>query len=180
MPYDLFCKECEEKFNSGRPDKKYCSFRCQSRAGRLRRNEQTDITRQGRDCPECGFHFNITPPACNRRYCSEECARVAAKRYRNAFMKRNPGIQKVYNSRRPYKDTGIVSRIRRRYPKLPAVCQSCGESRVIELAHKPEHKRNGAWRKIENTKPHMIWILCPTCHKLLDRGICTQAELGLV
>lgn len=179
MAYDLFCSLCGARFHAIRPDKRYCSIRCQSRAGRLRRNKQTDITRAGRDCRICGEHFEIVPPDSNRRYCSDKCARQAAKESRRAFHRKNPTIQTTYNSRRRFKDSGVVARLRRKYPNLPTACQSCGEARIVELAHRPEHRRNGAWRKMENTKPQMIWVLCPTCHNLLDRGICTQAELGL-
>ena len=179
MAYDLFCTCCGVKFPAKRPDKRYCSFKCQSRTGRLRRHEQTDITRGGRDCRICGKHFPIIPPDSNRRYCSDECAAVAAKEQRRAFHRKNPEIQKVYNSRRTFRDSGVVARVRRKHPELPSACQSCGETRVLELAHRPQHRRNGVWRKMENCKPHMIWVLCPTCHKLLDRGISTQVELGL-
>jgi hypothetical protein len=70
--------------------------------------------------------------------------------------------------------------MRRRYADIPTACESCGEARILEIAHKPEFARNGAWALVSNTLRHMFWVLCPTCHKLLDRGICTQAELGLV
>jgi hypothetical protein len=85
---------------------------------------------------------------------------------------------KLYNSQRPIKDT-VLNRIRRRYPDVPTQCESCGENRILEVAHKPEHKRNGMWRIAATMKRHMFWVLCPTCHKLLDRGIRTQQELGL-
>lgn len=175
----LFCSVCRAEFPAKRVDKLYCSFRCQSRAGRLRRGEQTDTMRAGRDCRICRTHFPVAPPDTNRRYCSEPCAMAAAKNSRNRFHKRNPRIQSIYNSRRPFKDSGVVIRVRRKHPDLPQSCQACGESRVLELAHKPGFERNGAWRKMENTKPHMILILCPTCHKLLDKGICTPEELRL-
>ena len=177
--YVLFCSLCHSEFEAQRPDRKYCSIRCQSRAGRLRRGEQDDATKNGRDCRICQKHFSIIPPDSNRRYCSDECAAQGAKNSRNNFHRRNPGIRAVYNSRRKFKDSGVVARVRRKYPDLSQSCQSCGESRVLELAHKPGFERKGVWRKMENTKPHMIWILCPTCHKLLDKGICTPEELHL-
>ncbi len=177
--YDLLCSSCREQFKSKRPDKLYCSSRCQSRVGRLRRKEQSDITKSGRDCLVCGHHFEIIVPATNRRYCSDECARKASKEQQKRFLVKNPGIQNRYNAKRFDAKWGVVARLRRRFPDLPKACQSCGEDRVLELAHRPEFKRNGTWRKMENTQPHMIWVLCPTCHKLLDKGICTQEELGL-
>lgn len=175
---ELICVDCSAKFMATRPDKKYCSPSCQSRSGRRRRGEQNDVTKNGRDCVRCGNHFQIVPPNTNRRYCSDSCSRDAAREHRRLFMRRKPGIQKVYNSRRPFKDS-VLGRLRRKYSDLPFACESCGESRILEVAHKPEFKRNGAWKIVANTQRHMIWILCPTCHKLLDRGICAQEELGL-
>lgn len=179
MTHVLFCCSCHAEFVASRIDKKYCSFRCQSREGRLRRGEQDGSTKNGKPCKICGTHFEIKPPDSNRRYCSEICAIQGAKNSRNNFHQRNPKIFTVYNSRRPYRDSGVVIRVRRKHPELPQSCQSCGEIRVLEFAHRPEFARNGVWRKVENTKPHMIWILCPTCHKLLDKRICTPEELGL-
>lgn len=176
--YDLLCKFCQRKFTAQRPDKQYCSQKCAGRAGRLRRGEQFDITRSGRDCLICGLHFKIVLPASNRRYCSDECSQEAGKRQRRAFHHRKPTIQAVYNSRRTGGRT-VVERLYRKYPDLPRQCESCGESRVTEIAHRPEFRRMNACRKIENSQRHMIWILCPTCHKLIDKGICTPSELGL-
>ena len=176
--YDLSCSDCGEVFTSKRPDKRYCSYRCQSRVGRRRRGEQSDITKAGRDCPQCGNHFDIAPPSTNQRYCSENCSRDAARNLRKLWMRRHPEKPKLYNASRPFKDS-VIGRLRRKYPDLPISCQSCGEGRILEVAHKPGYKRNGAWRIVANTKPHMIWILCPTCHKLFDRGISTAEDLHL-
>ncbi len=176
--YDLFCSLCGTSFNAVRPDKRYCSPKCQARAGRLRRHEQTDITKSGRDCGTCGKHFEITPPSTNARYCSPKCATQASRIQRRAFHRRNPEAQTIYNARRPYKDSRLT-RLKRKYPDLPSACESCGEQRIVEIAHKPTHKRNGAGRLMSNSARHMIWVLCPTCHKLLDCEICTAKELGL-
>lgn len=176
--YELVCKGCDKIFPAKRPDKLYCSQPCASRVGRRRRGEQTDVTAGGSDCRWCGKRFEITPPATNRRYCSEDCGREAARKIRREWMRRNPLKQKEYNGHRPFRDS-VLGRLRRRYPDIPTACESCGESRILEIAHKPQHKRNGAWKVVSNTKRHMIWILCPTCHKLLDRGICSTEELGL-
>jgi hypothetical protein len=176
--YDLICTDCGAPFQAQRPDKLYCSPRCIGRAGRRRRGEQSDITAAGRDCGVCGAHFEIPQPNSNQRYCSSVCSTAAAKEQRRAYHKRKPHIQKVYNSRRPYKDVRI-ERLRRKYPDLPSACEACGEARVLEIAHRPGYERNGAWRLMSNCQRHMVWILCPTCHKLLDRGISSPGALGL-
>jgi len=133
----------------------------------------------GRDCRQCGSHFSIRWPDSNRQHCSEECARKSAQQSRKRFHKRNPEAQNVYNRRRKNPDNKLA-RLRRRWPELPNSCQSCGEARVLEVAHRPQFAMNGSWSsKMENRKPHMIWILCPTCHKLIDKKICTPEELHL-
>ncbi len=177
--YDLSCSVCRVEYKSKRPDRLYCSNTCAGRAGRRRRGEQLDITKDGRNCGRCGTHFHIIPPSTNARYCSIKCAVTAARELRKIWARRNPERIKGFNSRRQFRDT-VMNRLKRRCPALPTACESCGESRILEVAHKPTYKRNGAWRIVSNTQPHMIWVLCPTCHKLLDRGICTQAELGLI
>jgi hypothetical protein len=59
-------------------------------------------------------------------------------------------------------------------------CESCGEGRVLDVAHKPHARRYGAWRSAQNCKwPDMVWILCPTCHALLDRMNYPPEELRL-
>lgn len=176
--YDLICKVCGSPFKAVRPDKLYCSPYCRRVEGRRRRGEQTDITKAGADCQWCGKHFDITPPSTNQRYCSDDCSREAARKQRREFHRKKPWIQKVYNSRRPYKDVRLA-RLRRKYPDLPTACESCGEPRVLEVAHRPEYARNGAYKSANNSQRHMFWVLCPTCHKLLDYKICTQEELRL-
>ena len=176
--YDLFCSACGESFKAKRPDKRYCCQPCAARAGRRRRLEQLDVTKDGRDCLGCGKHFDIKPPSTNRRYCSEDCARQAARVQRRMFMRRNPERIKTYNANRPFKGS-VIGRLRRRHPDIPIACESCGENRILEVAHRPEFKRNGAWKIVANTQRHMFWILCPTCHKVLDKGISTPKELGL-
>lgn len=176
--YDLSCRDCSAQFKAKRPDKLWCSQTCAARAGRRRRGEQTDVTAPGAECRRCGTHFEIIPPNTNRRYCSEDCSREAAREKRRIWMRRHPERVKSYHQNRPFRDS-VMNRLRRRYPDIPSACESCGEARILEVAHRPEFKRNGAWAIVANRQRHMIWILCPTCHKLLDKGICTQAELGL-
>jgi len=80
---------------------------------------------------------------------------------------------------RSTKGKGVIEWLRRAFPDLPVGCESCGESRVLDVAHKPEFARNGAWRNRNTTQRHMFWVLCPTCHALLDRGVMTAQALGL-
>jgi hypothetical protein len=177
--YDLFCGQCAAPFKAIRPDKKWCSPYCAARAGRIRRKEHKGITDGGRDCLRCGTHFEILPPNCNSRYCSTGCAIEAARELRRIWARREyPKRRAQYEAARDFKDTAL-NRLKRRYPAMPNACEACGESRILEIAHKPEFQRNGAWRLASNTQGHMVWILCPTCHKLLDRGICTREQLGL-
>jgi len=74
---------------------------------------------------------------------------------------------------------GNQKRFYARFPDAPRSCQGCGETRVLDIAHKPEHRRNGAHRSISNTNLEHVWILCPTCHALLDRMHYPPIDLGL-
>jgi predicted HNH restriction endonuclease len=38
--------------------------------------------------------------------------------------------------------------------------------------------RNGSWTLMSNTRNEDILVLCPTCHALIHRGVCTLEELG--
>jgi hypothetical protein len=117
----------------------------------------------------------------NKQHCSDECSVKSARESRSKFYKRNPHKIKEYN-RSWHKKVGTDSnelRFYLRYPEAPRACQSCGENRVLDIAHKPGHERNGAWRSKKNTTIEKVWILCPTCHALLDRKGYTPKQLGL-
>lgn len=176
---DLICQLCGTAFVAERSNAKWCSNPCAQRAGRIRRHENSGAMDSGRNCGRCGKHFDIIPPSTNKRYCSIDCANTVARELRRIwgtreYKRRRP----LYEKARNFKDVAL-NRLARRWPEMPHSCQSCGEDRILEIAHRPEFKRNGAWRLASNTQPHMVWILCPTCHKLLDREICTKEELGL-
>lgn len=66
-------------------------------------------------------------------------------------------------------------------PNAPRACEACGEDRVIEVAHRPGYERLGARRSSANMQwPKMVWVLCPTCHRLLDRMHYPPEDLGLI
>lgn len=177
---DLFCRFCKQTYQGTRRDRLYCSVACSCKASYRRRLRKPSILDVGRKCAWCKNRFRPEWPDCNRRYCSTECARKAITASRRAFHRRNPRRQREYNSRRPFKDAKLI-RLRRKYPQLPTACQACGENRVVEVAHRPAFRHLGGviGSNIKHRMPHMIWILCPTCHKLLDKGICTAEELHL-
>ncbi|MGH2607540.1 MAG: hypothetical protein ACRDHF_00505 [Tepidiformaceae bacterium] len=109
-----------------------------------------------------------------------ECAAKARRRDLAAFLAANPGAQSFYNGERGHKDT-LIERLRHRYPDLPRECEAqfCGEKRVLDMAHKPGFRRNGAWRTLRVYERHMFWILCPNHHALIDRGVAMPEEFGL-
>ncbi len=108
----------------------------------------------------------------------------AAIQRANRFHELNPDVMAKYNRKRyqKYGTDTLERRLRKKYPDLPTICESagCNEGRVLEFAHRPEFKRNGAFRVMKHYQRHMFWVLCPTCHRLIDYGICTPSELGLV
>lgn len=62
----------------------------------------------------------------------------------------------------------------------PRACEACGETRVLDVAHKPGHERIGRGRRNDLILwPQQVWVLCPTCHALVDRMHYPPKELGL-
>jgi hypothetical protein len=149
---------------------------CQERHRRKSLGLVRDI---GRYCKQCGTHF--IPDKAGTLHCSEECATKSARQSRAKFLKQNPNIYSKYYNTSKIKNgnDGNLVRLYKRYPDLPKKCESCGEDRVLDIAHKPKYKRKGAWRNVKNTTPEKIWILCPTCHALIDRKGYDPQQLGL-
>jgi len=170
------CIFCGKEYEATRAWHKYCSHVCQERTRRKKKGLIKDI---GRYCKQCGIHF--FPNTNQQLHCSEDCSKKSARQSRAKFLKKNPDIYKKYYDTSKLKNgkDGNLIRLYKRYPDLPKKCQSCGEDRILDIAHKPEHKRNGAWRTLNNTTPEKIWILCPTCHMLIDRKNYDPKELGL-
>lgn len=184
--YSRICPHCEKAFSTWNKAAKYCSVRCRTDAATARRiREPTCWLNIPMECGICNTKFfrtlNTGP---NKKYCSPECSIRARRSDHRRFMELAPGAMEAYNRQRA-KNHGsgtLITRLRKRYPDLPKVCEtpSCSESRVLEIAHKPEHKRNGAWRTMDWYERHMFWMLCPTCHAVLDLGIETPEQMGLV
>jgi hypothetical protein len=177
--YERACRYCKAPFATGIKSQQYCSGRCRTdRATSERDRSPSHWLNVLVTCGVCSKSFKRPQGSSPiRKYCSEDCQRKAKSRYYKKWMDSNPGAMAAYNRARG-RDT-LTVRLQKRYPDLPNACESCGESRVIELAHKPKFKRNGAWRTIDQYKRHMFWVLCPTCHKVLDRGIQTPKEMRL-
>ena len=161
-----FCVFCGTDFLATRAWHKFCSHNCKEKK---RRKDNGLVRDVGRFCKQCRKHF--IPESSHKQHCSNECSIKSARQSRNKFLKKNPDVYLKYYKKSKLKNgkDGNLVRLYKRYPDLPKECQSCGENRVLDIAHKPNHKRNGAWRSAKNTTPEKIWILCPTCHALLDR-----------
>lgn len=177
------CVTCGNAYEAKTSFQKYCSRQCETRAYRLRKFEEKGEV--GKYCKQCGTYFVLSLERGNcRLHCSDECARKSAMQSRTKFWKNisdKPAKMKQYHEtyRQKVGPDGNLKRLFSRYPDLPHSCQSCGESRVVDIAHKPGYKRNGAWRSLDNCTPDKIWILCPTCHMLIDRMHYDPSELGL-
>lgn len=178
------CPECKRPFSYENNAQVYCGRACRSAAQKKRK-----ISRPGHWATEdvtcsCGTVFQRGEASSpNRKYCSTECAALAIERSTKAFAKRNPGAMRKYNQARykKYGRDGLVERVRKKYPDLPTVCEveGCSEDRVTDFAHKPEFKRNGRHRSLKEYERHKFWVLCPTHHALIDRGVCSPDDLGL-
>lgn len=119
---------------------------------------------------------------CGKDFPMEECRRARVAKITREWHLRNPERTAIYRQRTKAKqlpESNLV-RFRRHNPTAPKACESCGEHRVLDVAHKPGHERNGQWRNSRNCKwPEMVWVLCPTCHALVDRMRYPPQELGL-
>lgn len=173
------CVECGADLLGSLMIRKYCSTTCKAR---FRKKHKLGTMRDGHDCRVCGTHIELGPGQANKWLCSDACRRAANARSVREFHKRQPHAEAAYRARTRQKlpPDSQHERFYRCNPGAPRSCESCGERRVVEIAHRPGHERHGARRSAANQKwPEMVWILCPTCHRLLDRMHYSPADLGL-
>lgn len=114
-------------------------------------------------------------------YCSKKCRERNRRSYARQWNKNNPEKRDDYYRKAAAK-FGVdkpLRRLWRAFPEMPHYCEGCGDDRVLDIAHKPHAKRNGARRTRKNTNPDTVWVLCPTCHTLLDRKGWSPAEIGI-
>lgn len=174
------CIECSIEMSGSQIHRRYCSGRCKAR---WRKKNPSPDRSEGHDCRMCGDHFQIQSGQHNKWLCSDACRRASNTKSVRTFHERRPLMDGVYRARTKAKvlPDGNLVRFYRSNPEAPKSCQSCGESRVLDVAHRPEYPRLGAWRSSKNCMwPEMVWILCPRCHALLDRMHYPPSELGLV
>jgi len=184
--YHRNCECCLAPFDTWNRASRYCTHLCRSRASkaRTRNNTPGHWLTVAVNCGICGIPFKRKESSGpNKKYCSDTCTAKARRQKLRQFMVKEVGAMSNYNTtrRRTHGRDTLITRLRKLYPDLPNVCEAtnCNESRVLEVVHRPEFKRNGEWRMVSNSERHMIWILCPTCHRVLDRGIETPEQLGL-
>ena len=133
-------------------------------------------------CRMCDKPFPIEPGQGNKWLCSEDCRRASTAKSVREFHRRRPQAEAIYRMRTKDKRLPDANNMRfyRTNPDAPKACESCGEDRVIDVAHKPGHERHGSHRSSVNCKwPEMVWVLCPTCHALLDRMHYSTEDMGL-
>lgn len=173
------CLGCNEPMLDGRHNRKYCSTKCK---GVFRRTLPSTSGPIEHACRVCETRFVIGPGQGNKWLCSPECMKASLARSVRNFHERRPKMEAIYRQRTREK-IGADSQNKRFYrlnPNAPRACESCGEDRVLEVAHKPGHERFGARRGTKNMNwPEQVWVLCPTCHRLHDRMGYSPEELGL-
>lgn len=173
------CVVCGMAMVGAHVHKKYCSRRCKSK---YYRENPCPPSSNGHVCRICGTHFQISETQYNKWLCSPECIRASNAKSVRTFHERRPQSMAIYRARTKEKmpPDSNVRRFYRTNPDAPRACESCGEKRVLEIAHKPGHERFGERRTAANMKwPEKVWVLCPTCHRLLDRMNYSPSELGL-
>ena len=173
------CIVCSTELPGSHIHRKYCSQKCK----RIWQNENSSkepVTEHV--CRICSTAFPITKGQYNKWLCSPECRKSSNALSVRTFHNRRPQMVAIYRARTKEKklpDSNIL-RFYRSNPSAPRACESCGEDRVLEIAHKPGSERVGEWRSAVNCKwPEMVWVLCPTCHRLHDRMNYSPEELGL-
>lgn len=181
------CVHCKKLFTVGfkKYSQLYCRDECRTAACNSRcRLQQSHWLNKKRRCRFCGKWFSMSPKkGHNTQHCSLKCSLKSIQRSTNRFHKMNPMKMREYNRVRwkKYGNDTLIVRLRRKYPDLPNICEAkgCGEDRVLQASHKPRYKRNGKNRTMSLYKRHMFWMLCPTCHVLIDKKICTPSEFHL-
>jgi len=175
----LKCVQCNLPMEGSHSHKKYCSPRCK---GRYRKTHGGGNLADGHHCRMCGELIPLAPGQANKWLCSIKCIRASNSKSVREFHKRRPLMEAIYRARtveKRHPDSNNV-RFYRNNPEAPRQCESCGEARVTEIAHKPGFDRFGSWRSKANTCwPEMVWVLCPTCHVLIDRMGYSPEEMGL-
>lgn len=173
------CVECAVEMTGSHIHRRYCSGRCKAR-WRAKHGPKEPVSHHA--CRICGTSFEIGPGQANKWLCSAPCRRASAAQSVRTFHDRRPQQEAIYRARTKEKrlpDNNLL-RFYRTNPSAPRACESCGEARVLEVAHKPGAERLGQWRSSVNCRwPELVWVLCPTCHRLLDRMNYTPEELGL-
>lgn len=179
---DVVCLCCGTSFATERRTRRWCDS-CRS-LGKRGRDEYA-VSRQCQWCGESRTFTRGDRARSNKRYCSPECKRQAALESRMQSRERQRLGETSRAGGRPrkhspaeataYRNGSLQERFFIRNPDIAKQCQSCGEGRVVELAHKIP--RRSAWRKLPASDE--VWVLCPTCHKLLDYGIESRESLGI-
>lgn len=177
---DQQCIQCGAALNKRTIVAKYCSGKCKARYRKA--NISTKLA-DGHQCRICQKWFPLKPGQANKWLCSPECRRASNAKSVREFHLRRPQMEQIYRNRTKEKLPPDSSNVRfyRLNPHAPRACEACGESRVTEVAHKPGHERLGERRSSANLKwPEKVWVLCPTCHRLIDRMRYHPSELGLI
>lgn len=173
------CVNCQVGLPPSHSHRKYCSGRCKAA---YRKANGGGRAADGHNCRQCGVWFAIGPGQNNKWLCSDGCRRASNAHSVRTFHERRPLMEALYRAKTREK-LGPDSQNRRFYalnPNAPRACEACSEARVIEIAHRPGHERLGQRRTAANMKwPEMVWVLCPTCHRLLDRMHYSPSDLGL-
>jgi hypothetical protein len=174
------CVVCGIELPGSHFHRMFCSIRCKSRH---ERTKQTGRSKHGHSCRVCGTIFPIGKGQHNKWLCSSACRKKSVARSVRNFHERKPAMEAIYRARtkeKKYPDNSLI-RFYKWNSYAPRKCESCGENRVLEIAHKPGHERFGSHRSSTNSCwPEHVWVLCPTCHRLIDRMNYPPSELGLV
>lgn len=172
------CRCCKKPIIARSLSKKFCDRKCKTKFNKKNGRRLSD----GGICRQCGKNFPRTKGQNAKSICSKKCRMARLAESVRNFHLRRPQMQAIYRQRSREKVTpdGNIVRFYKWNPHAPRRCEACGEDRVLEIAHKPGHERCGEHRSKKSCEwPQKVWVLCPTCHRLLDRMNYSPAELSL-
>ena len=176
------CRRCGKSISAKHLSVRYCSPRCKNKdhAQAVKDRGRRPVGQHA--CRFCGREFEISAGQNNKWLCSPACRRGQSAKIAREFHSRRPQSEAIYRARTKAKlpPDRQLQRFYRHNPNAPKACESCGEARVVEIAHRPGHERLGERRSRANMVwPEKVWVLCPTCHRLLDRMGYAPSDLRL-
>ena len=165
------CLHCGKPLGESRSDKKFCSTRCYQRHW----HDRPPFPYQ-RECRTCSTPFTVAERAdANRQYCSQKCAKEAARKGSITWGRLHPERQATYRATRIKKNPTLWRDKRREERRrileiLGSKCLACGAINPnwlhVDYVPTTRHERYRHSRTLKFTLEHpdLFRILCANHH----------------